>query len=719
MGFNHKKSHDEVRSSLCGLCFKRGELRKISEEMLSQLKTLIKQEYDLSDQRFQTVLCVSCIRALSAHSKNPGNPGRKLPSPSYQNMTPPPAHSTRSTDDSECECTVCQIFRSNQGFRHTNLLEEQFWNILFPDQPYPSTAKSERPQVESRCGSCYSLIGKGRVHKCNKRTGQDNLHKMVKSKSLKSKEKIGAKVIKGIFDDKNVNKRGGTVMLASGGSAKLPVSLSIKMNKIRFSHENLRRLQVVMGQSDRGIKKTAQAIRHTLGRSSVESGFSQYLIDSNKELSGLFEAKMFTMKRKPKKKTNKNDKESKEGEDLDSVELDENGYLDYKVPGVVCKNFDDTVLHLILARGHSPGDVQVLVGLDDGQGFNKIAFTIIEKDEEIREGRSKRSEELFPKVFKSSGVKKLFLAAVVPCVPENHHNQGVLLQALGMEGLEWSMTVDLKMANCLVGKSSGQPTFGCPFCDMPKPYTAATYNLLRLCDLSSLHEAYKDAGCPLKDQSKYQNCVNPHLLAGDPISTVLGIINIPSLHLLIGVVDKHLTGLENVFGVNWVDTFLKDVNIVRKSYQGSHALEGNQSSDFLKKLPVLERSILAESDDLKIEGLDLLESLRCFKAVQEDCFGQELRDGYKDSIRRFSNTYRGLKNMSITPKIHILEHHIPDFFSEKEESHGLGWYSEQCYEAMHHDMKVEWERLKICDPHHPDFSQRLLEFVCAYNARHI
>ena len=70
---------------------------------------------------------------------------------------------------------------------------------------------------------------------------------------------------------------------------------------------------------------------------------------------------MFTMKKKPKQKKNKHDKDSKEEEDLDSVELDENGYLDYMVPGVVCKNFDETVLHLILARGHNPGDVQVLV----------------------------------------------------------------------------------------------------------------------------------------------------------------------------------------------------------------------------------------------------------------------------------------------------------------------------------------------------------------------
>ena len=308
-------------------------------------------------------------------------------------------------------------------------------------------------------------------------------------------------------------------------------------------------------------------------------------------------------------------------------------------------------MQLILARGLNPGDVQVLVGLDDGQGFNKIAFTLIEKEKDEKDGRSRRSEGLFPRSFKSSGVKKLFLAAVVPGVPENHHNQQVLLNALGMEGLEWSTTVDLKMAMCLVGKASGQPTFGCPFCDMAKPYTAETYNLLKLSDLTKHHEDYISAGCPVKEQAKYQNCVNTHLLAGDPESTVLGIINVPELHVMIGVVDKHLTGLENVLGVSWVDKFLKDVNIVRKSYQGTHALEGNQSSVFLKKLHILERAIMAEPDHLKIEGLELLESLRCFRKVQDDCFGQEIKEGYAVSIQKFSETYRGLKNMSVTPKV--------------------------------------------------------------------
>ena len=71
--------------------------------------------------------------------------------------------------------------------------------------------------------------------------------------------------------------------------------------------------------------------------------------------------------------------------------------------------------------------------------------------------------------------------------------------------------------------------------------------------------------------------------------------------------------------------------------------------------------------------------------------------------------------MTITPKIHIVEHHLLDFFNKiGEKGRGLGWYSEQGFEAMHHDMKQEWERVKICDPDHPDFGKRLLEFVLAY-----
>ena len=194
-----------------------------------------------------------------------------------------------------------------------------------------------------------------------------------------------------------------------------------------------------------------------------------------------------------------------------------------------------------------------------------------------------------------------------------------------MEGLEWASTTDLKMALMLIGKSSGQLTFGCPFCDMAKPYLDDSYQLLTLGDLEKLHQSYVEAGSNRATQKRYQNCVSPNLLAGDPETLVLDCLNVPELHILIGVVDKHLKGLENVLGKEWVDIYLKKVNILRKDYQGGHALEGNQSSMFMRKLPALEEQILMEPEDLKIEGLALVESLRCFKKVQETCFGQVLQ----------------------------------------------------------------------------------------------
>ena len=94
-------------------------------------------------------------------------------------------------------------------------------------------------------------------------------------------------------------------------------------------------------------------------------------------------------------------------------------------------------------------------------------------------------------------------------------------------------------------------------------------------------------------------------------------------------------------------------------------------------------------------------------------------EDYKEYINKYIETYRELRNMSIRPKIHIVENHIIDFFDGCECSHLLDYYSEQSFEAMHHDAKEEWEEVKICDPEHPDFGERLASFMCSYNSRHI
>ena len=64
--------------------------------------------------------------------------------------------------------------------------------------------------------------------------------------------------------------------------------------------------------------------------------------ESNTSLGHLFEIKMFTLKKKPKQKQKDNENNEFEEEQLD---LDEKGYVDMKVQGVVCTNFDDTAAH--------------------------------------------------------------------------------------------------------------------------------------------------------------------------------------------------------------------------------------------------------------------------------------------------------------------------------------------------------------------------------------
>ena len=126
------------------------------------------------------------------------------------------------------------------------------------------------------------------------------------------------------------------------------------------------------------------------------------------------------------------------------------------------------------------------------------------------------------------------LLAVVPQVPENHPNMEAILGELDMESVEFSVSADVKMCklpqlninhtrcvqkqypfcciknmtkipliliaysfkkhllifpvNCLVGKASGQPKFGCPFCDTGSPYNLEDYELYSLGDLEDWHD---------------------------------------------------------------------------------------------------------------------------------------------------------------------------------------------------------------------------------------
>ena len=179
---------------------------------------------------------------------------------------------------------------------------------------------------------------------------------------------------------------------------------------------------------------------------------------------------------------------------------------------------------------------------------------------------------------------------------------------------------------------------------------------------------------------------------------MIEIISVPELHLLLGIVEKFIKEFQNkVFpskemGKAFLDKFLKKVNIVRKEYQGGQSLEVNQSRKFLKCLDQLELDIMMAGGEVVIKGLPFLKAFRSFNRVVSLCFGMTLGVGYMAAIKEFKKDYLEL-GITVTPKAHIVFQHITEFLQivntqNYNEPVGLGYYSEQSFEALHSDMKV-------------------------------
>ena len=96
---------------------------------------------------------------------------------------------------------------------------------------------------------------------------------------------------------------------------------------------------------------------------------------------------------------------------------------------------------------------------------------------------------------------------------------------------------------------------------------------------------------------------------------------------------------------------------------------------------------MRECPDRIVEAMPYIVVLKAFDKVVHSCFGVTLVEGYKENITMFSKLYREL-GITVTPKVHMVEQHITDFMALKGEAAGLGFYSEQAMESVHHDFKV-------------------------------
>ena len=168
----------------------------------------------------------------------------------YESLVPPPPL-TRSSADSPCMCTICEIAR----------LKCEDYKKYAGEQSNPVGAPAKHPQSPpgqpiTVCSKCLSLFAPGKSHICLKTTKRDNLSEMVRQSSDKSKSTVTVSTLKTMAEDQGVSTKGGTVMLKSG-SKVLPVQIGssrVKAVQGRFSHGSLMRLQVALNLSDNTLK---------------------------------------------------------------------------------------------------------------------------------------------------------------------------------------------------------------------------------------------------------------------------------------------------------------------------------------------------------------------------------------------------------------------------------------------------------------------------------
>ena len=341
-----------------------------------------------------------------------------------------------------------------------------------------------------------------------------------------------------------------------------------------------------------------------------------------------------------------------------------------------------------------PDNHEVIFGLDDGGKMIKLMMTIKESPQvsDINCGKSRDKDSILSKTFKLSSVKKLFVVGLLPASQENYHNIKSMLDKVNINAIDMmTLSADIKLYLTVLGKQHGKLKYACIYCFGKAPWETEA-PLMTIGSLHEYNQKFVDDNAPLKDAQKYMNVVNKPLITGDPNTLTMDIINFPQLHCLTGASGKLIGAVETLVGKEIKEKFFKRNNIHETEYQGSHSFEGNMARKLLKKIGNMREDIVDLPQEKKLAVEKVIETIEAFNDVVKSCFAVKIEGDYSSYIQKFSQLYRSL-NISITTKVHLIESHICQFLERKNVAGaGLGMWSEQSFEAAHHDFKVEWQR---------------------------
>ena len=180
-------------------------------------------------------------------------------------------------------------------------------------------------------------------------------------------------------------------------------------------------------------------------------------------------------------------------------------------------------------------------GIDGGGGFLKVCLSVQSVDKLNCESdipfHQSYNQGVAAKKFKDSGVKKLFLLGLAPCMQENYDNILMLWSLLGINEFKGTVATDLKLASMLTGIMHMQGVFLAhgvgPTALKYKLNVCGAYRTIG--DCLENYDPWEKAGSNKGNAKHYKNCIYSPIISGNENAEKIDILPPPELHLMIGV----------------------------------------------------------------------------------------------------------------------------------------------------------------------------------------
>lgn len=376
-------------------------------------------------------------------------------------------------------------------------------------------------------------------------------------------------------------------------------------------------------------------------------------------------------------------------------------------PFVHCNDINLLVHTVQQLRGKVYNNMKI--GIDTGGGSLKVCLTLnsdTDVDEEPHQVTKRQShayaEGVAARTRSDNSVKRLFIIGLIPDIPENYRNVLLVWTLLKLDQVShpFTIAVDLKLANIIVGLMAHGSCHPCTWCEVSKD------NLLvgrhgssrTLGSIRQMFWKWHGSGEEMAEAKNFGNVVHLPIPKQSDDTALLNLIPPPELHLLIGPMTTLLDALKSIWPE--VDEWANRCNVERQAYHGG-VLNGNSCLRLLKNVHLLEEMQAPRK---------YVYVFQRFNKVVQGCYGMSLSESFDSDIDGFFTAYKTL-GIRITPKVHAVAFHVKEFCSFHHK--GLGFWSEQASEAVHSDFEKIWQRYKV-GQQNSKYGNQLLKAVQDY-----